>query len=160
KDRLKNENQVLVTLSRGFWLGKYEVKQGDWKALMASTPWSGKKDVTEGNESPAAALTWEDAEKFCVELTRKERAAGRGPIDWRYTLPTEAQWEYACRAGQRTRFTFGDDEAHLGDYAWFQKNADAVGEQYVHQVGTKRANSWGLHDMHGNAWEWCRDWYV
>ena len=154
-----SEDQVQVKLSKGFRLGKYEVTQAQWKRVMDSQPWSGKGYVKEGDDCPASYVSWEDATKFCEELTRQERAAGRLPADWEYRLPTEAQWEYACRAGGTKRFHFGDDESELRAYAWFWKNAVDVGENYAHEVGGKRANDWGLHDMHGNVWEWCRDWY-
>jgi formylglycine-generating enzyme required for sulfatase activity len=81
--------------------------------------------------------------------------------DWEYTLPTEAQWEYACRAQTETIFSFGDDEKELGDYAWFRDNAlMKSGEKYAHRVGQKKANPWGIYDVHGNVWEWCRDIYA
>jgi formylglycine-generating enzyme required for sulfatase activity len=93
-------------------------------------------------------------------LTEQERLAGRLPSEWEYTLPTEAQWERACRARTETKFNFGDDESKLGDYAWFRDNAFKAGEPYAHRVGQKTANPWGLCDMHGNVWEWCRDIYT
>jgi formylglycine-generating enzyme required for sulfatase activity len=96
---------------------------------------------------------------FCRTLTETERSAGRLPQDWEYMLPTEAQWEYACRAGTRTRYSFGDDADELGPYAWLGGNAGDLGEQYAHEVGRKLHNAWNLHDMHGNAWEWCLDCY-
>jgi serine/threonine-protein kinase len=154
-----SEDQVPVTLSEGFWLGKYEVTQAQWTRLMDSRPWQGRYHAKEGDDYPATHITWTAAAQFCDKFTREERAAGRLPVDWVYRLPTEAQWEYACRARRTTRFCFGDDEARLGQYAWFITNAAEAGERYAHQVGLKGANDWRLHDMHGNVWEWCRDWY-
>jgi formylglycine-generating enzyme required for sulfatase activity len=95
--------------------------------------------------------------EFCRKLTERERAAGRLDEGHEYTLPTEAQWGYACRAGTTTRFSFGDDPEYsqLGDYGWFSGNSS----NRTHDVGGKLANPWGLYDMHGNVWEWCQDWY-
>ena len=159
KESWGNEDQVSVTLTRGFWLGKYEATQAQWKAVIGTQPWAGKRYVKEGDDYPVTYVSWEDAVKFCAELTKKDRLSGKLPVNWEYQLPTEAQWEYACRAGSKTRFSFGDEDSRLGDYAWFEKNARNVGEKYAHRVGRKRANGWGLHDMHGNVCEWCRDWY-
>jgi formylglycine-generating enzyme required for sulfatase activity len=97
--------------------------------------------------------------KFCEALTTREIAAGRLPKGLVYQLPTEAQWEYACRAGTTSSYSFGDDASRLGEYAWFDANAWDIDEKYAHRVGTKRENAWHLYDMHGNLWEWCRDWY-
>jgi formylglycine-generating enzyme required for sulfatase activity len=105
-------------------------------------------------------VSWGDAMSFCQKLTEKERSAGRLQRDWEYTLPTEAQWEYACRAGTQSKFSFGDDADELGRYAWFNDKAGAVGEEYSHEVGKKLPNAWKLHDMHGTVWEWCRDWFT
>ncbi len=163
KDRAEDENQVQVTLTKGFWLGQHEVTQAEWQRLMETTPWSGKEYVKEGDDYPATNVSWDDATKFCEKLTEMERSAGRLPEGWKYTLPTEAQWEYACRAGTKSRFSFGDDESDLSDYAWWGGivgNGNAKNEQYAHLVGQKRANPWGLFDMHGNVYEWCRDWYA
>jgi formylglycine-generating enzyme required for sulfatase activity len=157
-----NERQVLVTIGKGFWLGKHEVTQAEWQRVMGTRPWLESQypqHVKRDGTFPAVEVSQEDAGKFCEELTRTERAAGRLPVGWAYRLPTEAQWEYACRAGRDTRYCFGDDSAGLGEYAWYAKNAKDAGEDFAHEVGTKRANDWGMHDMHGNVREWCRDVY-
>lgn len=161
--RDKNEEQVNVKLTKGFWLGKFEVTQGEWEQVMGTTPWKGKEYVKAGAKFPATYVSWGDAVAFCEKLTQQERAAGRLPEGWEYVLPTEAQWEYACRAGTTTRYSFGDDDAALSDHAWWGANLDdgnANTEPYAHQVGTRKANPWGLHDMHGNVWELCRDVYT
>lgn len=157
KDRDDDENQVRVTLTKGFWLGKYEVTQSEWTRLMGTQPWSGETNVKEGATYPAQYVSWDDAVEFCLKLTEQERRAGRLPQGWEYTLPTEAQWEYACRAGTSTAYSFGASDASystISDYAWWGY------EKFAHQVGQKRANPWKLHDMHGNVVEWCCDWYV
>ena len=155
-----DENQVQVKLTNGFWLGKYEVTQAEWKQVMQTEPWEGQGLTEEGDEFPATWVCWNDATDFCRTLTEQERKAGRLSKGWEYKLPTEAQWEYACRAGTETKFSFGDNESKLGDYAWFSNNASKVAEKYAHRVGQKKANVWGLCDMHGNVSEFCRDIYT
>lgn len=155
-----NEDAVNVTLTRGFWLGKYEVTQQQWMQIMHTVPWRGESNVKEGLNHPAMYVNWEDATEFCKRLTEQDRSAGLLSMKWKYTLPTEAQWEYACRAGTTTRFSFQEFALQLGDFAWFKKNAYDAQEQHAHEVGTKRPNAWGLHDMHGNLREWCRDSYL
>jgi formylglycine-generating enzyme required for sulfatase activity len=110
-----------------------------------------------GENLPVETVSWNDVMAFCRKLTERERAAGRLDEGHEYTLPTEAQWEYACRAGTTTRFSFGDDPEYsqLGDYGWYGGNSS----NRTHDVGGKLANPWGLYDMHGNVWEWCQDWY-
>ena len=140
-----------VEISRGFWLGKYEVTQGEWEAVMGETPWAGQDFVQEHSSHPAEYISWYDTQSF---IGRLNAAAG----DSLYRLPSEAEWEYACRAGTQTRWSFGDDDSQLTDYAWYWDNAAIVGEYYAHAVGTKLPNPWGLYDMHGNVHEWVQDW--
>ena len=119
---------------------------------MGTEPWKGENFVRERGDYAASWVSWDDAVAFCKKLSAREGV--------KYRLPSEAQWEYACRGGTQTAFGFGDDDSELGDYAWFEDNAYAVGEKYAHEVGQKRANGFGLHDMHGNVHEWCSDWYA
>jgi formylglycine-generating enzyme required for sulfatase activity/serine/threonine protein kinase len=136
-----------VTLSRPFYIGVYEVTNAEWEAVMGSVPSNWK----EANR-PVEQVSWEGAVEFCRRLSAApaEKAAGRV-----YRLPTEAEWEYACRAGTDTKYSFGDEEGQLSAYGWYDKNS---GSQ-THAVDRKQANGWGLYDMHGNVWEWCSDWY-
>jgi formylglycine-generating enzyme required for sulfatase activity len=132
-------------------MGRTEVTQGQWRGVMGTEPWKGESYVQEGEQNAASSISWDDATEFCRRLSQRE---GRT-----YRLPTEAEWEYACRAGTMTRFHFGDDESRLGEYAWFDGNADSIGEDYAHRVGQKKPNPFGLYDMHGNVYEWCGDWF-
>jgi len=141
-----------VAISNAYDLGKYEVTQAQWLAAMGTAPWSGRPFVREDPDNPAVYLSWEDAAAFAARLNE---LAG----EELYRLPTEAEWEYACRAGTRTTWSFGDEESLLGTFGWYYDNAASAGEAYAHRVGTKRPNPWGLHDMHGNVWEWVQDWY-
>ena len=159
KDRRENEAQVPVTLTKPFSLGKTEVTQGQWKEVMGSEPWKRQTNTIKGENVSASHVKYDDAADFCERLTDLERKAGKLKADEEYRLPTEAEWEYVCRAGTTTAFSFGDDESKLGEYAWFDGNAGDAGEKYNHKVGLKKPNPWDLHDIHGNVFEWCSDWY-
>ena len=154
--------QVAVRLTEGFWLARTEATQSQWETIAGTTPWKGKYYVKEGADYPATFVNWDDVTSFCRKFTEQERNAGRLPVGWAYALPTEAQWEYACRAATKSIFSFGDDEL-LYDHAWYG-GGDRIGstksEHFAHRVGLKEANPWGLCDMHGNVAEWCQDWHV
>ena len=152
-----DETPVAVSFSEDFELGKTEVTQGQWQAVMGTVPWNGPFNRPIGEDIAVSYVDWNDATAFCQKLTDLERKAGKLKAGEAYRLPTEAQWEYACRAGTTTAYSFGDDEKQLGQYAWFKGNT--AGEKYAHKVGLKKPNPWGLYDMHGNVWEWCSDCY-
>ena len=155
--------QHTVELTSGFWLGQTEVTQGQWQSVMGTSPWQGQEYIKEGADYPATYVSWKDAQAFCQKLTEQERGAGRLSSGMEYRLPTEAQWEYACRAGTTTKYSFGDDEKLLSVYGWWRGNVpadeNAKNERHAHRVGMKQPNPWGLYDMHGNVTEWCQDWY-
>lgn len=159
------EDAIPVTLTEPFRFGMHEVTLGQWKAVMGTEPkqmhYSGLKD----DNVPVTYVTWPLVTEFCRKLTARDRAAGKLADGWEYRLPTEAEWEFACRAGTTTIFSFGDNLDNLGDYAWFDANARRSAEQKKElgeidrAVGQKKPNPWGLYDIHGNVWEWCADWY-
>ncbi len=140
-----------VAVTRGFWMGQHEVTQAEYLAVMGTNP-SGFLGQT---NHPVERVTWNEANAYGVKKTALEREAGRLPAGFVYRLPTEAEWEYACRAGTTTRFSFGDDlaETELPEYAWFTNNSDSS----TRPVGQLKPNPWGLSDLHGNVWEWCQD---
>jgi formylglycine-generating enzyme required for sulfatase activity len=160
--RWLSEGPVDVRLTRGFWMGKYEVTQSEWRRVMGSMP-SGNFAWGQGDNYPIYWVSHDDAVAFCRKLTEAERGAGRLPSGWDYRLPTEAQWEYACRAGTTTATAFGDKLSSTepnfdGNHPY---NGAEKGPylQKTAELGSYRPNGWGLHDMHGNVWEWCADWY-
>ena len=132
-----------VTISKPFYIGKYEVTQNQWRDVLGNNP-----SRFNGDELPVEKVSWNDVQDFIKKLNEKEGGN-------KYRLPTEAEWEYAARAGTTTRYSFGDDEGKLGDYAWYDDNSGSK----THSIGQKKPNSWGLYDMHGNVWEWTQDWY-
>jgi formylglycine-generating enzyme required for sulfatase activity len=135
--------QHRVSISRPLYLGTYEVTQAQWTAVMGSNP-----SRFNGPDNPVEQVSWHDAQEFIKRLNSKEGHS-------RYRLPTEAEWEYAARAGTTTRYSFGDDAGQLGQYAWYEDNSGPS----THPVGQKKPNPWGLYDMHGNVLEWVQDWY-
>ena len=150
-DRDEDEDQHQVTISKSFYMGCNEVTQGEWKEVMSTEPWKQKNYVREGDDYPAVYVSWNDAVRFCQKLSDREGKT--------YRLPSESEWEYACRGGSTGRFSFGDDELEVGNYVWFYQNTVRLGEDYAHKVAEKKPNLWQLYDMHGNVWEWCGDWY-
>ena len=140
-----------MIVAEAFYLGKTEVTQAQWSAVMGTTPW--KEKELKGDHRPATFVSWEDANAFCERLTAKER-------NGTYRLPAEAEWEYACRGGTTTRFSFGDDAALLEQFAWCSENSKKIGERYAHDVALKKPNPFGLFDMHGNVWEYCDGTYT
>ena len=182
-DKTFDERQHKVTLTKGFWLGKYEVTQKQWKSMLKIP-----REQIEGygDDCPVHRIDWYEANEFCRQLNEREIKAGKLPRNYRYVLPTEAQWEYACRAGTTTSlnngkdftgvykarfFGFGETLAELGfsfgngkwtdcpnlnEIAWWRNNSN----KRVHLVGQKKPNAWGLYDMHGNVTEWCVDKYI
>lgn len=136
-----------VRLSRPFYLGKFELTDKQWRFVM------GKNPNPDTENHPAAAMNWMEANEFTALMTK--RYASQLPKGMVFRLPTEAEWEYAARAGGTTRYYFGDDPAQLSDFAWFRDNA-----QQTKPVGKKKPNAWGFHDMTGNVWEMCLDFFV
>ncbi|MCF7708294.1 MAG: SUMF1/EgtB/PvdO family nonheme iron enzyme [Verrucomicrobia bacterium] len=151
--RANESPQTEVDITQGFWISQYEVTQEEYEAVMGENP----SQFKEGMNLPVDNISWNDAVAFCNELTARERAAGRLPAGYVYRLPTEAEWEYACRAGTTTRYYFGDDMSgeEIDDHAWYDDNS----QQSTHPVGMKEPNAWGLYDMYGNILEWCYDSY-
>ena len=139
------DSKRYVTLSKGFLLANAPVTQSQWKKVMGNNPSHFKEN---GNNCPVEKVSWADANQFINKLNEIEQTNT-------YCLPTEAQWEYACRAGSTTEYCFGDDEKMLKDYAWYDKNSGGK----TQPVKQKEPNAWGLYDMHGNVWEWCEDFF-
>ena len=180
-ERGTDETQHTVTLTKGFGMGKYAVTQGEYLALMGTNPsyFNGDRsgspydDINYGIDltRPVEQVSWDDATNYCARLTQQERAAGRLLAGWAYRLPTESEWEYACRAGTTTAFHYGSallngmanfDTSNEYDAEVGSITTNTTGIGYLGRttaVGSYQPNAWGLYDMHGNLWEWCLDWY-
>ena len=162
----EGDSKKKIIIDYEFELGKYPVTIGEYMTFVEDTKtyypeWLEKdsesnletgtdkhyKDINQNDKAPIVGVSWHDAVAFCTWLSTK--------TNHNYRLPREIEWEYACRAGTQTKWSFGDDEKELGKYAWYTKNSNGKAEV----IGEKRPNDWGLYDMHGNVWEWCEDWY-
>jgi len=149
------EDEHNVTLTKGFYLGKYEVTQAQYEAVMTgnTNSLSATPSQYSGNDRPVEKVSWDDVQIFLTRLNAAEQAAGRLPTGWSYVLPTESEWEYACRAGTTTVYSWGNSIAAANS------NYEASGISQTRDVGQYAANPWGFFDMHGNVREWTADWY-
>ncbi|MEZ6057319.1 MAG: SUMF1/EgtB/PvdO family nonheme iron enzyme [Planctomycetaceae bacterium] len=152
-----NEVPVDVNITRGMWVGVYELTQKQWREIMGFEPWMGFQDKQVNDNNAATHITWNEAVDYCQRLTLRERRLGNIPANWEFRLPSEAEWEYFARAGSTTMYHFGDDPEKLSEYAWWKANTQDVGEGYAHEVGQLKPNPWGLYDIHGNVYEHCYD---
>lgn len=140
-----------VHIENGFWISRFEVTQSEYESLMKTNP----SRATGSPHRPVENVRWFDAVEYCQVFNQKKKDEGNLPIGYEYRLPTEAEWEYACRAGTQTAFCFGEDVEQLSRYAWWGNNSGAT----PLEVGLLKPNDWGLYDMHGNVFEWCQNKY-
>jgi len=161
-ERRPEEDQVEVILTKGFWAAKYETTQADWKRFVGDLPGAFTSGLPAGNDLPVGNVNFIEAETFCARVTERAHRSGTLPREWEFRIPTEAQWEYACRAGTTTATAFGNSlSSTQANFAGKPYNGGAPGPSLNHAtpVGAYPPNAWGLHDMHGNVYEWCRDWF-
>lgn len=161
-ERRADETQVEVELTNGFWMGKYEVTQGEWKRVIGKLPGVLTEEAGAGDDFPVYNVNYAEADSFCRKLTELGYSSGKLPRGWEFRLPTEAQWEWACRSGTTTATAFGDKinskQANINGKPYNGAEA-APALRRDAKVGSYPANAWGIHDMHGNVVEWCLDWY-
>lgn len=151
--RYNRETQHWVTITKDFYIQTTEVTQAQWTTVMGTKPWEGKTNVRSGDNFPATFVSWNDCKEFIKKLNELEKTD-------KYRLPTEAEWEYACKGGSKGAYGFLGTAQDLDKYAWFNENTVKINENFPHETGLKRPNKNGLYDMHGNVWEWCEDWYT
>lgn len=153
-----DEAPVEVELTKGFWIGACEVSQKEWSVVSSKKPWAAKSDGIDGESFPAMGISFHESVAFCADTTVILRDREQMPKSWTCTLPTEAEWEWACRAGSKSLFYFGDDAGQLAEHAWFY-GASVPPPNAPRGVGLGKPNLWGLHDTAGNVLEWCMDGY-
>jgi formylglycine-generating enzyme required for sulfatase activity len=150
------KTSIMCLSPKGFYLGKYEVTQAQYEAVIGTNP--SEFNATGNGNRPVEKVTWTEAVAFCTQLTTQEQAAGRLPAGWAYVLPTESQWEYACRAGTTTAYSWGATiTSSNANYNWDGGANDGNDFKQTRDVGKYAANPWGFFDMHGNVWEWTAD---
>jgi len=152
--RSGDETRHRVTISQPFYIAETEVTQKQWRTVMGTEPWRARVHASDNDDLPATYVSWDDAVAFCDRLTDRARTAGRLPAGHQYCLPTEAQWEIACRGGADTAFCFGGDPVRLAEFAVFGRKPEGGRPEPVRK---RKPNGFALYDMHGNVWEWCAD---
>ncbi|MBL1150786.1 MAG: formylglycine-generating enzyme family protein [Armatimonadetes bacterium] len=162
QERRPGEDQVDVRISKGFWIAKFETTQSQWRKVFGELPGPLTSELPAGDKYPVGNVNFAEAEGYCRKITELGHRSGELPKDWEFRLPTEAQWEYACRAGTTTATAFGNQlSSRQANFKGKPYNGAPAGPSLgrAAEVGRYPANAWGLHDMHGNIFEWCRDWY-
>jgi formylglycine-generating enzyme required for sulfatase activity len=161
-ERRPGEDQVEVRFAHGFWMAKFEATQGAWKRALGTLPGPLTEELPEGDDYPVGNVNFAEAEAFCAKLSELAHRSNELPVEWEFRLPTEAQWEYACRAGSTSATSFGESlSSTQANFRGKPYNGAEPGPSLgrAARVGSYPPNAWGLCDMHGNIYEWCRDWY-